>query len=132
MAEAVKKKFLKSYSKNGVEVWIVNGELVRFFFFIDFTEGGHGFVYPFVPKNEVWLDDDLNPRERKFVLLHELHERNLMSKWMNGKKSAWKRLFVKNTYKKAHADSSAIEYKCRNGQANIDEELRKETLISRV
>ena len=75
----VHKKIVKKYSKN-VKVWLVNGRLVRDLFFIDFTEGGHDKVYPFIPENEIWIDDDVNPDERKFVLLHEMHERNLMEK----------------------------------------------------
>ena len=59
---------IKKYS-GAVKVWIIQGGLVRSLYFIHFTEGGHDLVYPhFVPKNEVWLDDDLSPGERKFVL----------------------------------------------------------------
>jgi hypothetical protein len=82
-----------------LSVWIVNGELVRDLFYIEYTEGGHHFIYKFIPKNEVWIDDDLSPKERGYVILHELHERFLMSKGYD--------------YSKAHASSSAIEYKCR-------------------
>lgn len=98
--QKIHKKLIKEYSKGKIKVWIVKGVLVRDLFFLDFTEGGHNKVYSFVPENEVWLDDDLSRKERKFVLLHELHERNLMSK-------GWK-------YTKAHFDSSDIEYHCRH------------------
>jgi len=97
----------------GVEVWVVNSELVRDLYFIDFTEGGHHFVYSFVPKNEVWIDNDLKPSEMEFVLLHELHERNLMAKGMG--------------YFPAHRSSSIIEYKCRSNP-----ELLKECLDAEV
>ena len=70
------KKRIKNYEYP--KIWIISGELVRDLYFIDFTEGGHHFVYDFVPFHEVWLDDDLNHDEIKFVLLHELHERYLM------------------------------------------------------
>ena len=60
--------------ENGVSVWIVNGRLVRSVFDIDFTEGGHDYVYEFVPENEVWIDDAIVEVERSYVLLHELHE----------------------------------------------------------
>ncbi|HET7153145.1 MAG TPA: hypothetical protein VFJ29_05210 [Candidatus Kapabacteria bacterium] len=83
-----------------VSVWIVNGRLVRSVFDIDFTEGGHDYVYEFVPQNEVWIDDDLEELERPYVLLHELHERNLMAK-------GW-------SYDNAHEDSSKIEYHNRH------------------
>jgi hypothetical protein len=82
--------------ESGVHVWIVNGRLVRSTFDDDFTEGGHDYVYEFVPHDEVWIDNDLEEVERPYVLLHELHERNLMAK-------GW-------PYSKAHEDSSKIEY----------------------
>ncbi len=85
--------------ENGVNVWIINGSLVRSVFDIDFTEGGHDCVYEFVPHNEVWIDDAIVEEERGFVLLHELYERNRMSK-------GW-------PYSKAHAESSRLEYHCR-------------------
>lgn len=83
-----------------VSVWIVDGRLVRSVFDVDFTEGGHDYVYEFVPQNEVWIDNDLEEAERPFVLLHELHERKLMAK-------GW-------DYDRAHEDSSKIEYHCRH------------------
>jgi len=94
------------------QIWIVNGELVRDLFFIDFTEGGHHFVYDFVPYNEVWLDNDLTPKEREFVLLHELHERYLM--------------FKGQTYNHAHNSSSYVEYLCRRDPSLLSTSLEKE------
>ncbi len=115
LVERIHKQKLKKYSNDKISVWIVNGELVRDLFYIDFTEGGHDKVYHFVPKNEVWIDDDLSNRDLKFVLLHELHERNLMSKGYN--------------YDSAHKSSSKIEHTARKypkktlGLINL--ELRK-------
>ena len=60
-----------------VSVWIVDGRLVRSVFDIDLTEGGHDYVYEFVPENEAWIDNDLDEVERPYVLLYE---RNLMAK----------------------------------------------------
>lgn len=105
-------RLLKKYSGKKIQVWRVNGEIVRDFFFLDFTEGGHSKVYPFIPENEIWIDDDLSEREWKFVLLHEIHERNLMSKGMD--------------YDHAHLDSSKIEYACRKNPKTTDNALRKE------
>ena len=66
--------------ENGLTVWIVNGRLVRSVFDIDFTAGGHDHVYEFVPEKEIWIDDAIIEQERAYVLLHELHERNCMSR----------------------------------------------------
>lgn len=71
------KKF-PEYSINGIKVWLINGKLVRDTFYIFFTEGGHHYVYKFVPKDEIWIDDSLNPKEYDYVLFHEAIERNLM------------------------------------------------------
>jgi hypothetical protein len=98
--------------ESGVHVWIVNGRLVRSVFDDDFTEGGHDYVYEFVPRNEVWIDNDLEEVERPYVLLHELHERNLMAK-------GW-------TYNKAHEDSSKIEYYHRHHPNELHDALSKE------
>jgi hypothetical protein len=97
---------------DGVSVWIVNGRLVRSVFDIEFTEGGHDHVYEFVPENEVWIDDDLEEQERPYVLVHELHERNLMAK-------GW-------PYSKAHADSSRLEYRCRHHPDELHDALVRE------
>ena len=109
--ESIHKQLLKKYSGT-VRVWVIKGELVRSLYFIDFTEGGHDKVYRFVPKNEVWLDDDLGAGERKFVLLHELHERHLMT-------LGW-------PYFKAHRSASRIEYHCRAHPEEVEADLRLE------
>jgi hypothetical protein len=95
-----------------VSVWIVDGRLVRSVFDDDFTEGGHDYVYEFVPQNEVWIDNDLEQAERPYVLLHELHERNLMAQGLD--------------YDRAHADSSKIEHHCRHHPNELHEALAKE------
>lgn len=112
----IHKKLLKEYSNNKIKMWIVNEELVRNLFFTEFTEGGHDKVYSFVPKGEIWIDDDLNSKERKFVILHELHERNLMAKGWNydtGKHAA-------------HWSASAIEHFCRRYPQFIDAKIEAE------
>lgn len=98
--------------ENGVSIWIVNGRLVRSVFDIDFTEGGHDYVYEFVPENEVWIDDAIEDKERAYVLLHELHERNRMAR-------GW-------SYNKAHAESSRLEYRCRHHPDELHEALAAE------
>ncbi len=98
--------------ESGLSVWIVNGRLVRSTFDIDFTEGGHDKVYEFVPGGEVWIDDAIIEQERGYVILHELHERNRMS-------TGW-------PYSKAHAESSRIEYRCRQHPDELHDALAAE------
>ena len=111
LIESIHKRKIVNLGKK-INVWIVNGEVVRDLFFIDFTEGGHDKVYSFVPKNEIWIDDDVSPNERKFVMVHEIHERNLMSKGFN--------------YDKAHLSASAIEYKCRKKPSLVQKIIKQE------
>jgi hypothetical protein len=98
--------------ENGVSVWIVSGRLVRSAFDIDFTAGGHDYVYEFVPENEVWIDDDIEEKERGYILLHELHERNRMAQGL--------------PYSKAHAESSQVEYHCRHHPDELHDDLARE------
>lgn len=98
--------------ENGVSVWIVNGRLVRSVFDIDFTAGGHDHVYEFVPEGDVWIDDAIEEKERGFVLVHELHERNRMAEGV--------------PYSKAHAESSRIELRCRHHPDELHDALAAE------
>lgn len=98
--------------ENGVSVWIVNGRFVRSVFDIDFTAGGHDHVYEFVPAGEVWIDDAITEKERGFVLLHELHERNRMERGV--------------PYSQAHAESSHIEFGCRHHPDELHDALAAE------
>jgi uncharacterized protein YoaH (UPF0181 family) len=98
--------------ENGVEVWIVDGRLIRSVFNIDFTAGGHEFVYEFVPFCEVWIDNDIKQYEMGYVALHELHERNRMMEGI--------------PYSKAHEESSALEYYCRHHPDELHDKLADE------
>jgi len=105
-APCAKKVHAKLLGKiNRISIWLVNGRLVRSDFDIDFTEGGHDLVYNFVPKNEVWLDDDIVSNERPYVLLHELFERSLMAKGL--------------TYHQAHRKASKLEWQSRHDEKKL-------------
>lgn len=108
--EKLKIKKIKEYSR-GVNVWVVNGEMVRDFFFSDFAGGGHDKVYPFIPKNEIWLDDDLKKSERDFIFVHELHERNLMAKGLK--------------YHESHKSATEIEDFCRKEKYRLKVYIEK-------
>ena len=64
--------------KGPVVVSIVDGNLVRSYYKTDYTEGGHGYVYPWVPRPEIWIDDGVDRREVPFIVCHEYLERRLM------------------------------------------------------
>jgi len=82
--------------ENGISVWIIDGRFVRSVFDVDFTEGGHDYVYELCLRMKYGSIMISKRQSARIVLLHELHERNLMAK-------GW-------TYSKAHEDSSRIEY----------------------
>ena len=85
-----------------VNVWLVNGLLVRNHLFLDFTEGGNDCAYKWMPKNEIWLDD-ANAEEVPFIYLHELYERNIMHATGIG-------------YEEAHDKANIIENQARNSK----------------
>jgi hypothetical protein len=92
-------------------IFLVDGRLVRSNFDINFTEGGHDLVYTYVPKNEIWLDNDLSPGELPFILLHELFERSLMAKGL--------------TYNQAHRHASKLEWHSRHHPTLLLKSLQK-------
>ena len=89
---------------DGTKVWLVNGEEVRNHTKTDFIEGGHDYVYDFIPDGEVWLEDGLNAEELPYILYHELVERKLMKE-------------QKMDYDSAHDIASDREYKKRRKNA---------------
>lgn len=109
----VRKEFLKEYSNEAVKIYIVNSFLVRGLFNVDWVAGGHDKVYPlFVPDHELWLDDDIVEEEKKFVLLHELHERYWMSQ-------GWK-------YNPAHESALKIEDYCHKHPEELEQKIKEE------
>ena len=89
---------------DGIKVWLVNGEEVRNHSKVDFVEGGHDYVYDFIPDGEIWLEDGLNAEELPYILYHELVERKLMKE-------------QKMDYDDAHEIASDKEYKKRYKRA---------------
>lgn len=92
---------VESEIENGISVVKVRGELIRKFIDPDFMQGGHEFVYDYVPKGEVWLDFKNDPAELPFILHHEIVERNLMEKG--------------ESYDSGHDAAIAAEKKMRRG-----------------
>ena len=106
------------FSKQNMKVWLVNGRIVRDLFYVDYAEGGHDLVYKFIPKGEIWIDDDiLSPSERKFILIHELHERRQMIK---------KHL----SYHKAHKLATKLEDFCRHNPNKAKDILDREIRLN--
>ncbi len=98
--DLIPKAKLKLDEKIGpISVWLVDGDFIRTWIFIDFTEGGNTEAYPWMPPNEIWLDNE-NKSENGFILLHELHEFNRMRN--DGL-----------VYEKAHISANVVEKEAR-------------------
>jgi len=78
--EQVWKKFSPAFTKmaNGIKTYIVDGDFIRSNINVDYVEGGHGYVYDYVPKDEIWVEEMEDRKEMWFNFQHELYERALM------------------------------------------------------
>jgi hypothetical protein len=68
------KRQLGEACPHGCEIFLVSGTHVRNAFDSDFDQGGNGFAYGFIPKDEIWIDDHVPEIEWPFVAFHECHE----------------------------------------------------------
>lgn len=50
---------------------------------VGFALGGHGYVYDWIPKSEVWVEKILKGCDRKATVVHELAEREAMKRGMH-------------------------------------------------
>jgi hypothetical protein len=87
----------------GATVWLVDGPVIRREVDVDFTMGGHGYRYLFIPLGEVWIDnanargEDLWP-----TIWHEYFERFLTRNGMY--------------YETAHRYACRLEIMLRDGK----------------
>lgn len=73
---SISKKFYKKL--NGLEIYIVDGKYIRDNIDINWTQGGHGYIYPnYIPINEIWIDK-ANIEEIEDIIVHEFEERKKM------------------------------------------------------
>jgi hypothetical protein len=66
--------------REGLEVWIVDGAVVRRDIFPDFGLGGNDLAYRFIPTGEIWIDAQISCEETEFSIAAELHERAAMAR----------------------------------------------------
>jgi hypothetical protein len=93
--------------KGPIAARLVDGGYVRSVYRTDYVEGGHGFVYPWVPKREIWLEHGVARKELPFVLAHEYTELRLMRD--DGLE-----------YNPAHAIAAKVEFALREGDSLRD------------
>jgi hypothetical protein len=82
------------------QVFLVDGLVVRSTYKTDYAEGGHGYVYQWVPKGEIWIDSAITPAEIPFILAHEYTELRLMRD-------------LGYEYDRAHEIASKVEFALR-------------------
>lgn len=70
--------YLRIYRTVGpLTVWIMDGEVIRNWVHVDFTEGDNPQHSPWMPQDQIWIDV-CNQDEADVTLIHELHEYNRM------------------------------------------------------
>jgi len=90
---------------DGTKIYIVDGTYIRNHFYIDFVLGGHGYVYDFIPKNEIWVEQVKNNIDERHNLTHEIIEYLLMK-------------HTDQDYENAHEFSAKAEDILRKFQTN--------------
>lgn len=105
-----------SGKKGSFDVWIVDGALIRKNIFNEFVYGGNDKRYPFVPVEEIWVDNSITVEEFDLTVAHEINERNLMANGM--------------TYFDAHDSSLKVELEMR--RKYLKESLEHEAILPKV
>ncbi len=88
---------------DGTIVYVVDGKYVRDHCgleAIDFIYGGHGYVYSFIPKDEIWIEKMFHPHEQALWVVHETFE------WLQMK-------YMKKPYEPSHEKADSVEHVVR-------------------
>lgn len=83
-----------------VEIWLIDGKVVRDKLDPRFVAGGHSEVYDYIPDHHIWIDNASVRADWPFYTVHELHE--------------FKNMQTGKDYLEAHKIASRIEYKTRH------------------
>ena len=65
---------------HGLEILLVDGTYVRNHYDSDFSQGGNGYRYKWIPKDQIWIDWQISAVERPFIAFHECHEAMLIKR----------------------------------------------------
>jgi hypothetical protein len=72
------KQDTRSTCPHGLEVYLVDGTHVRDHHDSDFSQGGNGYRYKWIPKSEIWIDAQISEIEWPLIVYHECVEVELM------------------------------------------------------
>jgi hypothetical protein len=107
IGEKMKKQYVKEYMTLGkMKVFLVDGMFIRNNIDDDFTLAGHGLVFDYIPKNEIWLEHTIDKEELSIVLAHEMSERMIMKGGLE--------------YDQAHELANIVEKACRKDPERTD------------
>lgn len=82
---------------DGTKIYIVSGAEVRNNVYTEFIGGGHSHEeVKYVPKGEIWIEEQKTPEDQVFILAHELME------WMQMK-------YYGEKYKHSHDIANSCE-----------------------
>jgi hypothetical protein len=90
---------------HGRRIALVDGTYVRNHFDSDFSQGGNGFRYRFVPRGEIWIDAQISQDEWPLIAFHECQEVELMRQGMS--------------YDKAHNIAKRLEDRIRHASLQV-------------
>ena len=66
--------------REGLDIWIVDGYMVRKNIYPDFGFSGNDLSYHFIPENEIWIDGQVSCEETEYSILNEINERKFLAK----------------------------------------------------
>ncbi|MCX6137574.1 MAG: hypothetical protein NTV54_08790 [Ignavibacteriales bacterium] len=93
--------------REGIQIWIVDGAIVRREIFPDFGFSGNDLAYQFIPEKEIWIDGQVSCEETEFSVTGELCERNLMSRGVSYDSAYMKSLELIKTARRAASRKAA-------------------------
>jgi hypothetical protein len=78
-SKRVDPRLIRIFKNNEIIVYLVDGEIVRRDFDVEFTSGGNAGRYPkFTPISDIWVESTLNDKDKLFNAAREIVERHLM------------------------------------------------------
>lgn len=66
--------------REGLDIWIVDGYMVRKNIYPDFGFSGNDLSYHFIPSGEIWIDGQVSCEETEYSIANEINERRFLAK----------------------------------------------------
>ncbi len=69
--KSIRLPYLKKLGQRGpISIWQVDGSYIRTHKDEEFTNYGQHYSYPYIPRDEFWIDQGVSPEEQKFFIKH--------------------------------------------------------------